>query len=260
MPSPFPGMDPFLEGSLWTTVHFALGAEMVRELAPQIRPRYVVLPVERLVVIASTPDSLVTTTAALYPDASILALSSVPDSQVEPSATAAPLLMATVMPVSIPHVTLEIRDTATRQLVTAIEILSPTNKRGEGREEYLAKRQRVLLSPAHLLEIDLLRQGQRVPMQQPLPATPYVVLLSRAEQRPITEVWPINLDQALPTIPVPLLPGDPDVTLNLQRSLNNVYDMIGYDLIIDYAQAPDIPLAHTEATWVDSQLRIAGHR
>lgn len=64
----------------------------------------------------------------------------------------------------MPHVSIEIRDVARRQLVTAIEILSPTNKRGEGRLEYLAKRRRLLLSTAHLMEIDLLRQGQRVPI------------------------------------------------------------------------------------------------
>src|SRR5205823_2575020 len=71
--------------------------------------------------------------------------------------------------IAVPHVTIEIRDAANRQLVTAIEVLSPTNKRGDGRSEYLAKRQRLLLSTAHLMEIDLLHQGQRVPMQQPLP-------------------------------------------------------------------------------------------
>src|SRR5881396_2152160 len=110
MPSPFPGMDPYLEGELWTTVHFSLSADIVRQLAPQLRPRYLVLPAD--------------------------------------------------IPTPIPHVTIEIRDTAHRQLVTAIEVLSPTNKRGDGRQEYLAKRRRILLSTAHLLEIDLLRQGQ----------------------------------------------------------------------------------------------------
>ena len=75
-----------------------------------------------------------------------------------------PLRVATVMPELIPHVTVEIHDTAGRRLVTAIEVLSPTDKRGDGREEYLAKRRRTLLSTAHLLEVDLLRSGSRVPM------------------------------------------------------------------------------------------------
>src|SRR4029453_5934831 len=101
-------------------------------------------------------------------------------------------------------------ETGNRQLVTAIEILSPTNKRAEGRMEYLVKRRRILLSTAHLLEIDLLRQGQRLPMHDPLPPAEYFVLLSRAENRPITEVWPLALRDPLPTVPVPLLPGDSD--------------------------------------------------
>ena len=96
----------------------------------------------------------------------------------------APLELATIIPSPIPHVTVEIRDTANRQLVTAIEVLSPINKRGDGRAEYLAKRRRILLSTAHLLEIDLLRQGQRVPMQQPLPRSPYFIFLSRGEKEP----------------------------------------------------------------------------
>src|SRR5207237_2291550 len=141
MPSPFPGMDPYLEGSLWMTVHAQLSAEIARQLAPKLRPKYLAWTTERCV--REIPEGI-----------------------------------------AVPHVTVEIRDAANRQLVTAIEVLSPTNKRGEGRSEYLAKRQRLLLSTAHLMEIDLLRQGQRVPMQQPLPPAPYFILLSRTENRP----------------------------------------------------------------------------
>jgi hypothetical protein len=82
----------------------------------------------------------------------------------------------TVVPVRIPQVTVEIRDAASRELVTAIEILSPTNKRADGLEEYLSKRRHVLLSQAHLVEIDLLRKGRRVPMIGQLPDKPYFVL------------------------------------------------------------------------------------
>lgn len=126
--------------------------------------------------------------------------------------------------------------------MTAIEILSPTNKRGDGRAEYLAKRRRILLSTAHLLELDLLRQGQRVPMQQPLPDAPYFVLLSRAERRPLMDIWPIRLDEALPTVPVPLLAGDADLLLDLQATFTATYDLIGYDLMVSYSKPPDVPL------------------
>lgn len=118
----------------------------------------------------------------------------------------------------MPHFTVEIRDRANRQLVTAIEVLSPTNKRSEGYAEYLAKRRRLMVSSVHLLEIDLLRLGQRVPMRQPLPSAPYFVFLSRAPDRPIIEVWPVSLAEPLPVVPVPLLPGDADVPLDLQQA------------------------------------------
>jgi hypothetical protein len=155
-------------------------------------------------------------------------------------------------------VTIEIRDTAHRQLVTAIEVLSPTNKRGEGRDEYLAKRRRLLLSTAHLLEIDLLRQGQRVPMQQPLPAAAYFIFLSRVERRPLTEIWPLSLKDSLPVIPVPLLPDDQDAALDLQLVFTTTYDLLGYDLALDYTRAPEIPLPKEDAAWAEALLRAAG--
>src|SRR5262245_49591645 len=257
MPSPFPGMDPYLEGSLWTTFHFAFGAEIVRQLAPKLRPRYLVLPVERFVM--ETPDD-VTITTSTYPDVGVAKGIRETAAGYSSSTIAAPLHLATVIPEAVPHISIEIRDTANRQLVTAIEILSPTNKRGEGRIEYLSKRRRILLSTAHLLEIDLLRHGQRVPMQQPLPSAEYFILLSRADERPITGVWPVMLSQPLPIVPIPLLSGDADVTLELQETFTAVYDLLGYDLAIDYAQPPDVPLEGKAALVADRALRAAGLR
>jgi hypothetical protein len=170
------------------------------------------------------------------------------------------LELATVIPTPIPHVTVEIRDTASRQLVTAVEVLSPTNKRGDGRQEYLAKRRRILLSTAHLLEIDLLRQGQRVPMQRPLPPAPYFIFLSRAEKRPLTEIWPISLKEPLPVVPIPLLPEDADVALDVQQVFTTTYDLLGYDLALDYTQPPEIPLLKEDAAWAEARLRMAGLR
>jgi hypothetical protein len=83
-------------------------------------------------------------------------------------------------------VTLEIVEAGSRRLVTAIKVLPPTNKRGEGHEEYLRRRRQYLLSDVHLMEIDLLRSGERVPMRQALPSVPYFVFLSRAEARPVS--------------------------------------------------------------------------
>jgi hypothetical protein len=251
-------MDPYLEGSLWTTLHFTLAAEIVRYLAPQLRPKYLALPVERFVMEMSS--DIAVTTVNIYPDVGVARSDLQKPTPSETAVISAPLRLATVIPAAIPHVTVEIRDAARRQLVTAIEILSPTNKRGAGAEEYLTKRRRILLSSAHLLEIDLLRDGQRVPMQQPLPAAPYFVLLSRADDRPMTEVWPIALDQPLPTVSVPLLAGDPDVLLNLQSVFTSVYDLLGYDLVIDYRQPPEIKLPDKDLAWVNQHLRQQGIR
>ena len=253
MPSPFPGMDPYLEGSLWMSIHSQLTAEIARQLAPAA-PKYLALTTERF-VLDETSDVYVATTS-IYPDVSVVdtgAKSSGPGGV----ATAAPIRLATVVPIRVPHVMVEIRETASRRLVTAIEVLSPTNKCSEGREEYLAKRRRILLSTAHLIEIDLLRQGQRVPMQQPLPDAPYFVMLNRAEERPITEVWPIQLDEHLPAVPVPLLPDDADVSLDLQQALTNVYDLLGYDLAIDYSGPPELPLRPDQAAWAEKCLHNA---
>ena len=256
MPSPFLGMDPYLEGSLWTTFHFAFGAELVRQLAPRLRPRYLALPVERLVL--EEAGDIAVVTSNLYPDVSVVTHQPPVPADRGTAAVEAPLQLATIIPQAVPHVSIEIRDVAQRQLVTAIEILSPTNKRGEGRQEYLAKRRRLPLSSAHLIELDLLREGQRLPMQQPLPAAPYFVLLSRAERRPVLDIWPIPLDQPLPIIPVPLLPGDDDLLLDLQATFAATYDLLGYDLMIDYRQPPDPPLSGAAAEWAAARLHELG--
>jgi len=122
----------------------------------------------------------------------------------------------------------------------------------------LDKRRRLLYSTVHLMEIDLLRKGRRVPMQQPLPPAPYFVFLSRAEKRPILEVWPIQLDMPLPVVSVPLLADDPDETLDLQLALNTIYDALNYDLSVDYTQPPEVPLEGEEVAWVAEQLQAAG--
>jgi len=249
-------MDPYLEGSEWSSVHVALSAEMARQLAPKVRPKYIVRTARRFVT--DMPDYIAVTAGDLYPDVSVAEAapqgSGLPPAMVAP----APIQMATVIPSRVPHVTIEIRDVAQRMLVTAIEILSPTNKRGEGYREYLDKRHRLLCSMAHLIEIDLLRRGRHVPMQQALPPAPYFIFLSRAERRPMVEVWPVQLHMRLPVIPVPLLADDPDVTLDVQLALYTVYDAFNYDLSLDYTRPAEIPLVGEAAAWAAEHLRQAG--
>jgi hypothetical protein len=244
-------MDPYLEGSLWTSVHTELSSAIARQLSPKIRPKYLALPTERFVL--EEPESVAV--AAIYPDVSVLPAKEKGSGPGVPGrAATAPVQVATVIPAPVPHITIEIRDVKERRLVTAIEVLSPTNKRGEGRGEYLAKRRRILLSTAHLMEIDLLHEGARVPMQEPLPPAPYYVLLSREEKRPWTDVWAIRLEEPLPEVPVPLLPGDPDVALDLQLALTTLYDALGFDLAVDYSESPEVSLPPEEAAWVAKHL------
>ena len=252
MPSPFPGMDPYLESPDWTSVHAALAGEIIRQLAPRLRPRYRALPQRRFV--AELDDTVGITPSDLYPDGAIA------PSEIAEVTAGLPLELRTVMPAPVPHVTVEIRSADGNRLVTAIEILSPTNKRGKGRLEYLEKRQNILLSDTHLLEIDLLRRGQRLPMQEELPEAPYFVFLSRAGRRPLTEVWPIALEDPLPTVPVPLASGDFDVPLDLQQALQEVYDLLGFDLAINYAQPPEIPLTAEQWQWARGILEPSGPR
>jgi Protein of unknown function (DUF4058) len=260
MPSLFPGMDPYLEGSEWRSVHTHLSVEIARYLAPKLRPKYVVRT-EKNYILAS-PDPENTAASALSrrsPDVSIVRSDRPARSGSDGAALAeAPLHLAVIMPEEVPQVTIEIHDVAERSLVTAIEVLSATNKKGEGREEYLAKRRRLLHSRAHLMEIDLLRSGERLPMADPLPASPYFVILSRAGQRPMAEVWPIELRMPLPSVPIPLLEGDADVELDLQQVMTTMYDSFGYDLDLDYTKPPEVPLESGDAAWAGSILDEAG--
>jgi len=144
---------------------------------------------------------------------------------------------------------LEIRDRRDRRLVTVIELLSPTNKYSSpDREQYLGKRGRLLASSAHLVEIDLLRGGPRMPFAAPLPTCEYYVLVSRMEKRPRADFWPIRLRDRLPVIPIPLRHPDPDAQLDLQVPLHHVYDAARYGNYI-YETLPKPGLSAADESW-----------
>jgi hypothetical protein len=260
MPSPFPGMDPYLEGARWMGVHAQLSVELARQLGPQIRPKYVALIEERVVVdVVDFADGDRDRPTKRRPDVALVA-TGVAGALTGGEPAAAPLRVATIVPEAVTHFAVEIRDTADKSIVTSIEILSPTNKRGGGYEAYLSRRGQVLHSEANLVEVDLLRTGERVPMRQPLPSTAFFAFVGRRELRPITEIWPINLREALPRIPIPLRRPDPDVWVDLQRAFTTVYDSVGYELILDYSSPPEVALSDEDATWADDRLRAAGLR
>jgi len=155
----------------------------------------------------------------------------------------------------VPLLSVEIRDIAQRRLVTLIEILSQVNKQGDGYRDYMNRRLDLMQTTTHLLEIDLLRQGKRLALHGELPPATYYVYLSRATQRPRTAIWTVDLRQPLPVVPVPLLPPDPDVTLDLQAAVDACFALVGYERLLNYSEPlPLSALAKAQAAWVMAQL------
>ena len=253
MKCPFPGMDPYLEGDLWTTFHIQLAVEIARQLTPLLLPRYLAFANQRQ--LTDTPEEVAIEATDVYPDVGVVETKPSPLPAVGAALAEAPVKLTTVMPSLVPHSWVEIRDRAGRALVTLIEILSPTNKRGDGRQEYLRKRNKVLLSSAHLMEIDLLRKGKRLPMTRPLPTGDYFVFLTRANKRPETDVWPIAISDPLPTVRVPLREPDADVPLDLQRAFSTIYEASPYAVAVDYSQPPDVPFSKAAAAWAAERVK-----
>jgi len=255
MLSPFPGMDPYLENRLlWHDVHQRLAGQISRQLAPRLAPRYVARLATRFVT--SVPDGQ--EISILYPDVDVTPVRQPPPEPlagVAVAVTPAPLTLTSVSPEQLKLITVELHDVAQGRLVTAIEILSPVNKRsGKGLDEYRAKRETVLSAEVHLLEIDLLRQGTRPPRLVGLTPSDYFVFLTRAERRHLTDVWPICVRDSLPVLPVPLLPGDDDAPLDLGHALRTIYGEARYDLSVDYNQPPVPPLAEQDTAWAQTLL------
>ena len=247
MPSPFPGMDPFIESQCWRDFHTAFIAEVRSALMPQIRPRYVAF-VEEDVYLARGDGTPV---RIIVPDVNIQPADGWMDSPgggvevaVEPKVVTLPM----TEPVEIPYLVIRRRDN--EETVTVIELLSPTNKSSrDGRVEYLAKRNLLLRSRAHLVEIDLLRGGERLPTVEPHPAGDYFTIVSRVERRPRADVYAWTLDHPLPRIPIPLTDGDPDVTLDLQAVFTTTYDRAGYDYALHYERPVDPTLETNQLQW-----------
>jgi hypothetical protein len=210
-------------------------------------------------VFIATPDPLeVGNRGARLPDAGVYSTAS-PGPEPARGSSAAPLVLNALVPETIEQTYIEIRDVAERRLVTAIEVLSMTNKRGDGLAEYRRKRQEFLAGPSHFLEIDLLRLGERFPVDGPLPSAAYFVFLSRAQRHPKVEIWPIALDSPLPKVPVPLLPGDSDVELDLQLAFQTVHELFRYDQPEEHQG--ELPgMSSEQVAWAEERLRAAGLR
>ena len=261
MPSPFPGMDPYLERH-WGDVHTSL-VTYARDRLQQLLPGDLRARVEERVVVSQWERS-----RSIFPDVRVIETARI-SRRSGRRGTAAVVAEPLVIDVADELETqrfVEIREVSPEsRLVTVIEVLSPTNKRpGDGQEQYLRKQQELRQAGVSLVEIDLVRDGDwvvAVPIDalEPKVRTPYRVVVRRGWRRLQAEYYAISLSDRLPTIKVPLRPTDSDVPLDLQALLDQCYENGGYS-DIDYTRPPEPRLPATAARWAAQLLRRTGHR
>ncbi len=251
MPSPFPGMNPYLENSeLWSEFHSRMIVAIADALDAVISRDYRVA-VEKRVYLSQDDESLLIG----IPDVAVTAsqpetFSSSPGVKM----VAAPLIVELPISQEVQERYLEIREGGTGIVITTIELLSPKNKRtGEGRNAYLQKRQRTLSTATHWVEIDLLRGGEPMPMMGVV-RSDHRILVSHSEERPKAQLYAFNLQQPISSFPVPLRLGEIEPLLELQPLLHQVYDRARFELAIDYGQAPSPTLSTDDLEWLKSYL------
>lgn len=267
MDFPFAGMNPYLEApKLWPDVHHRLITAISDQLEARLGPNYTTaittyvslesidLPATRIAVV---PD------VAIFGAAQEYVATQAPLQSTSPPIAPAPLSGIAPLLVPMRYARLEVVTLDEGALVTAIELLSPANKRPglDGADAYEKKRQALFHSPAHLLEIDLLRAGCRPLVQADLPPTPGFIYLSRAACRPQIEIWPVTWQEPLSIVPVPLRHPDPDIPLDLNACLRQIYASARYGRRIDYTVPPPPPdLMPAEAAWLAEHLQARGLR
>ena len=275
MRSPFPGMDPYIEAcGLWEDFHEALIAQIRDALAQSVPDHYVVRFNERSYVALVTSEDIGLPDRRTSQADVAIAFAPGKSRSAGEGATAVAELPATGVdgsPVAMRAlVEMEFRESFVevyalrpeRRLVTTVEVLSPSNKRYKtpGWFRYCRKRQAHLEGLANLVEIDLLRGGRPMPMEDEWPDSPYYVLVSRKPTAPQCTVWPAFCLRPLPEIPVPLSPPDTDVQLALQPMIESIYERSRYALDIDYRQRcrPRLDASHVQ--WLQEHLPTAAER
>ncbi len=248
----FPGMNPYLEHpSLWPEVHSGLIGALMRTLNRQITPRYRAAMEKRVYMDMLTvivPDSTVFETGLetgleTGGMASRKPITASPARRDRLSGSAVvltkPERVALPIPEGVTERFLEIREPRKQRVVTVVEILSPKNKRaGEGRTQYLKKRQQILGSSSHFVEIDLLRVGDSMPLSRSCD-TDYEILVSRVEDRPIADRYGFDLQEPIPRFTLPLDYGETEPLIDLKALLDQVYQEAALDLEIDYSAVDD---------------------
>ena len=252
MPTPFPGMDPYLERpDLWPNVHSSIIVAVRDDLAPRLRPKYYVAVEERLVhaagddvLLGMRPDVAATRQTTLREAVAIYA-----------GTPRGPATVEVPLPNIITEAYLELRTVEDDRVVTVLELLSPTNKRpGRGRAEYELKRLVLLGTATHLVEVDLLRADAPLPLVTPPTPADYRILVSRSHTRPLADLYAFSVRDPIPTVPIPLLPEDEEPSLDLNHLLHALYDRAGFDLRIDYGAPAVPPLTAADAAWAAARV------
>lgn len=267
MPSPFPGMDPYLETTDWFP---DLRSSLIHHVKARLNR---VLPESYY---AQSDYRYWFEYSRRYIDPGIEDVRSARKARqgrydrvvvAEPQ-PAGPLIVSVETTVHGPfkQAFLEVRRWRGKKvrLITAIEILSPYNKQigNPSRGQYVERQRQVLREDAHLVEIDLLRGGidtAAVPRDVvAAKAGPfdYSVSIHRFDQPKDFRVIPISMMQRLPEIPIPLLPGDPDVPVDLQAAFDQAYDIGPFGREIEYEKDRIVPrLDATQAAWAAKLIK-----
>ncbi|MCO6492615.1 MAG: DUF4058 family protein [Phaeodactylibacter sp.] len=257
MPSPFPGMDPYLEGHLWPDVHNSLAYLIKVQLVSRLVDPYIV-HLNTYTVEDTSPEEDV---GIMYPDVEVFRKPGVakePVAGYEPPITPETVTLPAIKNVAVRIPVVEVKDRKNNQLITAIEILSPVNKRRPGLAPYREKRERLHYAGVNLVEIDLLRRGER-PFGHPyLPQSHYLICLLRAGIGK-TQVWAVGVKEPLPVIPVPLKEPDKDSFLDLGRAFKDLYEQGAFERSVDYEVPPPPPdFSREELEWMKGLGVMAG--
>lgn len=259
MPTPFPGMDPYLEQpSIWPDLHNSLIAAIRAALAPRLQPSYYVAIEERTYTIL--PSDMI---FAGWPDLAVIrsSLREAPAAALLPAYDDDTTVAIEVdMPEIVRETYLEVRDVG-GEVVTVLELLSPSNKRpGEGCDLYLRKRKSIIGSLTSLVEIDLLRGGVQMPVRGWHGPNDYRLLILQGYRCPAGELKPFSLRRPIPRFRMPLRPNDDEPEVDLNQLLHACYDQAYYNLRINYRAEADPPLGGEDSAWAADLLGTAGLR
>jgi Protein of unknown function (DUF4058) len=257
MPSPFPGMDPYLEHPGWWPDFHARFIPICCDVLNEVLPSRYDARIETSTQLVEIPAREL---KLMEPD--VYVAGRLPQrSARRQKARAGGVATLDQVTLRAPAFK-EVRDHWIRVLyrpdeavVTAIEVLSPTNKTGSGYLEYQAKRDRLLARNVHLVEINLLAGGRRPKIASAWPTGDYYALIARAEQRPVADVKCWSVRDRLPTVPVPLRAPDPDVPLDLARVFAIAYRRGRYARAIKYGVPPVAPFSPSDLTWATARAR-----